>query len=67
MKHANNIRLPFILSFILVLSSPLNYLSASQEKIVIALRGASGYLPEHTLGASVMAYASGVDFLELDL
>lgn len=27
------------------------------DKIVIAHRGASGYLPEHTLPAKAMAYA----------
>ncbi|MGP3593211.1 glycerophosphodiester phosphodiesterase [Vagococcus sp. WN89Y] len=37
------------------------------EKIVIAHRGASGYLPEHTLPAKAMAYAQGADFLEQDL
>jgi len=37
------------------------------DKIVIAHRGASGYLPEHTLEAYVMAYALGADFIETDL
>ncbi|OON38571.1 glycerophosphodiester phosphodiesterase [Izhakiella australiensis] len=36
-------------------------------KIVIAHRGASGYLPEHTLAAKAMAYAQGADYLEQDL
>ncbi|MEY4941272.1 MAG: Glycerophosphoryl diester phosphodiesterase precursor [Verrucomicrobiota bacterium] len=35
--------------------------------VVIAHRGASGYLPEHTREAKVMAYAMGADFLEQDL
>ena len=35
--------------------------------IVIAHRGASGYLPEHTLEAKTLAYAMGADFLEQDL
>lgn len=34
---------------------------------VIAHRGASGYLPEHTLPAKAMAYAMGADFLEQDV
>lgn len=34
--------------------------------IVIAHRGASGYLPEHTLEAKALAYAMGADFLEQD-
>jgi len=37
------------------------------DKIVIAHRGASGYLPEHTLAAKAMAYAQGADYLEQDL
>tara|TARA_R110002167_G_scaffold10245_24_gene47363 strand:+ start:13564 stop:14475 length:912 start_codon:yes stop_codon:yes gene_type:complete len=37
------------------------------HKIVIAHRGASGYLPEHTLEAKAMAYAMNADFLEQDL
>ncbi len=37
------------------------------SKIVIAHRGASGYLPEHTLAAKAMAYAMGADYLEQDL
>ncbi len=37
------------------------------KKIVIAHRGASGYLPEHTLAAKAMAHAMSVDFIEQDL
>src|SRR4051812_16368902 len=37
------------------------------EPIVIAHRGASGYLPEHTLAAKAYAYALGADFLEQDI
>lgn len=35
--------------------------------IVIAHRGASGYLPEHTLPAKAMAHAQGAHYLEQDL
>lgn len=35
--------------------------------IVIAHRGASGYLPEHTFPAKALAYAMGADFLEQDV
>jgi len=41
--------------------------SAYAKKLVIAHRGASGYLPEHTYSGAVMAHASGADFLELDV
>lgn len=34
---------------------------------VIAHRGASGYLPEHTLAAKALAFAMGADFLEQDV
>jgi len=36
-------------------------------KIIIAHRGASGYLPEHTLAAKAMAHAMNADFIEQDL
>ena len=40
---------------------------AASDKVVIAHRGASGYLPEHTLPAKALAYAQGADYLEQDL
>ena len=39
----------------------------SAAPLVIAHRGASAYLPEHTLAASAMAYAMHADYLELDV
>lgn len=36
-------------------------------KIIIAHRGASGYLPEHTLPGKALAHAMGADYLEQDL
>ena len=38
-----------------------------ENKLVIAHRGASGYLPEHTIAAKAMAYAQGADYIEQDL
>ena len=35
--------------------------------LIIAHRGASGYLPEHTLAAKALAYGQGADFLEQDI
>jgi glycerophosphoryl diester phosphodiesterase len=35
--------------------------------LIIAHRGASGYLPEHTLPAKALAHGQGADFLEQDL
>src|SRR5690554_839108 len=40
---------------------------AASGTVVIAHRGASGYLPESTLPAYVLAYESGADYLEMDL
>ncbi|MDY0780551.1 glycerophosphodiester phosphodiesterase [Tenacibaculum sp. IB213877] len=42
-------------------------LLAMNTKVVIAHRGASGYLPEHTMEAKAMAYAMKPDYLEQDL
>lgn len=39
----------------------------SQKKIVVAHRGASGYLPEHTLEAYTLAHSFNVDYIEPDL
>lgn len=38
-----------------------------RRPIVIAHRGASAYLPEHTLAAKAMAHAMGADYLEQDV
>ena len=43
------------------------HVCASADTLVIAHRGASGYLPEHTLPAVAMAYAQGADFIEQDV
>ena len=59
-----HIKYCFLIIVLLVFTSPVY---SYGNKLVIAHRGASGYLPENTLGAAVMAYASGADFLELDL
>ncbi|MCA0932806.1 glycerophosphodiester phosphodiesterase [Lutimonas saemankumensis] len=37
------------------------------EKIVIAHRGASGYLPEHTMESKAMAFAMNPDYIEQDI
>ena len=64
-------KIPFALLFILVLIScepkaqPVR--KESPKKIVVAHRGASGYLPEHTLEAKAMAYAMKPDYIEQDL
>ena len=42
-------------------------LAQPARPLVVAHRGASGYLPEHTLAAKAHAHALGADFLEQDI
>lgn len=49
-------------------SSEFKLMAAENNSaIVIAHRGASGYLPEHTLEAYTLAHAQGADYIEQDL
>ncbi len=41
--------------------------SATPKPLIIAHRGASGYLPEHTLAAYQLAIEQGADYIEPDL
>ncbi|MDP6414726.1 MAG: glycerophosphodiester phosphodiesterase [Gammaproteobacteria bacterium] len=38
-----------------------------KDPLIIAHRGASGYLPEHSLAAKALAYGLGADYLEQDI
>ena len=60
-------KLTALMSGIILSSSALCFSATAADKMVIAHRGASGYLPEHTLPAKAMAYAQGADYLEQDL
>ena len=42
-------------------------MQAADRPLVIAHRGASGYLPEHTLAAKAAAFAMGADYIEQDV
>ena len=42
-------------------------LMSDKGPLIIAHRGACGYLPEHTLEAKSLAYAMGADYLEQDV
>lgn len=55
------------LSITAILGCSKSEIMKTPAKIVIAHRGASGYLPEHTLEAKSMAHAMNVDFIEQDL
>ena len=68
--------LKIITAVILLLATLFLLVSCNQEKlnnkmnsrkIVIAHRGASAYLPEHTMEAKAMAYAMNPDYIEQDL
>lgn len=55
-------------SIIVINLSLLLLACASMAKpVVIAHRGASGYLPEHTLEAVTLAHMQGADFIEQDV
>jgi glycerophosphoryl diester phosphodiesterase len=51
----------------LLLSHISQAATSASDKIVVAHRGASGYLPEHTLEAKVLAHAMGADYIESDV
>ena len=51
---------------LLLLACGMSSTSAT-EPVVIAHRGASGYLPEHTLPAKALAHGMGADYIEQDL
>lgn len=55
------------LLFSLVTALVMSSTQSVADKIVIAHRGASGYLPEHTLEAKAMAYGMGAHYIEQDV
>lgn len=59
----------FLIVLAIIISGIMNGQNKAllNNKIVIAHRGASGYLPEHTLESKAMAYAMKPDFIEQDL
>lgn len=62
MKTASNLVALFLTLFCLMTDSTF-----AQEKLVIAHRGASAYLPEHTLQSKILAFAMGADYIEQDV
>lgn len=51
----------------LALQPSISALAQQHQPLVIAHRGASGYVPEHTAAAVVMAHAMNADFIEQDV
>src|SRR5437868_14147819 len=58
--------LRIVLATLGLLSAPV-LAAETPRPLVIAHRGASGYLPEHTLEAYALAIEMGADFIEPDL
>lgn len=56
-----------LIALIIVGCTPKQKSTKMNTKIVVAHRGASGYLPEHTTEAKAMAYAMKPDYIEQDL
>ena len=56
-------KLPIVLILCLFASVSL----AASEQLVLAHRGASGYLPEHSFVAKAVAHTQGADYLEQDV
>ncbi len=54
-----NMKLTALMSGMILASSALCFQRCRSGEMVIAHRGASGYLPEHTPPAKAMAYAQG--------
>ena len=60
----------YLLLFLMMISCDLNQNKEdkSPKKItIVAHRGASGYLPEHTLASKAMAHAMNADYIEQDI
>jgi glycerophosphoryl diester phosphodiesterase len=61
------IRFRIFLTSFLLFAHITQAAAPASDKIVVAHRGASGYLPEHTLEAKVLAHAMGADYIESDV
>ncbi|MFT6284435.1 MAG: glycerophosphoryl diester phosphodiesterase [Arenicella sp.] len=66
-----NIMKLYLLGLLIIASAcqviPPKPLDIATKPLVIAHRGAPGYLPEHTLESVTLAYSQGADFIEQDL
>jgi len=69
-KAAAPVLLATVIAFVRVpvhATEPLLPCAPQDRPVVIAHRGASGYVPEHTLAAYALAIEMGADFVEPDL
>lgn len=68
MHHAVTLTAFFMVSLIrLALPTVCTAAESEAPPLVIAHRGASGYLPEHSLPAIALAHSLGADFIEQDI
>ena len=62
----NSFKYLIVLGFIFLFSCTMSTHNLS-HKIVVAHRGASGYVPEHTMESKAMAHAMNADYIEQDV
>ena len=62
MKH-----IPILTASLIILLTTATAMVAASPFVVIAHRGASGYLPEHTLESKALAHGMNPDFIEQDV
>ncbi len=74
MKTVNVFGMPLRTKFITSIAAlwmaaqpSVSALAQQHQPLIIAHRGASGYVPEHTAAAVVMAHAMNADFIEQDV
>lgn len=62
--RTSRLALPFSLALFVCLATAV---ASGHDKAIVAHRGASAYLPEHTLESYAMGYGQGAHFIEPDL
>ena len=60
-------KLKTLIAALALSAATLSAYAQQSDKLVIAHRGASGYLPEHTLESKALAFGQQADYLEQDL
>jgi glycerophosphoryl diester phosphodiesterase len=66
-RYLGGVLLMSLIAGNVVLLNPAYAQNNAADKVVVAHRGASGYLPEHTMEAAVLAMSMGADFQEQDV
>lgn len=68
MKLVKSILASAVIAATVMGASAMNVASAAvTDKVIVAHRGASAYLPEHTLESKALAFNMGVQYVEQDL